>query len=73
MDQGFTVLASSSEWQNQICRGLTVDENFCGVETDTDSYSGSFGHQGVIIPPFNINIDEQPPTTQRELQPLAEQ
>ena len=36
-----------------------MDEIFYGVETDTDSYSGSFDHQGVIIPPFNINIDEQ--------------
>ena len=52
-------LLSSSEWQNEICTGLTADENFYGVEQDTNIYSSHYDHQGVVIPPFNVSIDEQ--------------
>ena len=53
------LLSSSSEWQNEIGTSLTVDENFYGVEQDTNVYSGHYDHQGVVIPPFNVSIDEQ--------------
>ena len=52
-------LLSSSEWQNEICTGLTADENFYGVEQESNIYSGHYDHQGVVIPPFNVSIDEQ--------------
>ena len=51
--------SSASEWQNEICTGLTVDENFYGVEQDTYIYSGHYDHLGVVIPPFFVSIEEQ--------------
>lgn len=53
------LLSSSSEWQDEICSGLAVNQDLYGVETDIESYSGCFNHQMVVIPPFDINISDQ--------------
>ena len=34
-------------------------KTFIGVELDTNIYSSHYDHQGVVIPPFNVSIDEQ--------------
>ena len=51
------LLSSSSEWQDEICTGLTHDDSY-GVETDIES-NNCFNHSRVIIPPFTINISNQ--------------
>ena len=50
------LLSSSSEWQEDVCSGLAADELY---GTDIELCSGSFDHQRVIIPPFEISINDQ--------------